>query len=105
MLTFKTPTPQTEQMFENSFNVTLDRYQTLLKEQGEGTLKLANENFDTGGETGPGKYGKNDEAHATLLANLAKKNFASAPAEIRRSVSRRHSNRPKKSGPRWQMRG
>jgi hypothetical protein len=30
VLTFRTPTPQTEKMFEDSFNVTMDRYRNLL---------------------------------------------------------------------------
>ena len=92
VLTFRTPTPQTEQMFEHSFNVTLERYEMLLSEQGGGTLKLANDNFDTGAATGPGAYGKNDEAHARLLAELAKKNFASAPAEIREELLSFYAN-------------
>jgi len=81
VLTFKTPTPDTEQMFEHSFNATLDRYRELLHAEGERTLKLPNENFDTGGLTGPGVYFKNDDAHAEWLGELAKKDFAAAPRE------------------------
>jgi zinc dependent phospholipase C len=92
VLTFKTPTPQTEQMFERSFNATLEQYRVLMREQGRRTLELANDNFDTGGETGPGKYGKNDEAHAELLAELAKKNFASTPAEVREELLSFYAN-------------
>ena len=86
VLTFRTPTPETEHMFERSFNATLDRYRTLMKEQSASTLKLANDNFDTGSATGPGSYKKNDDAHAELLAELAKKNFASVPLEIREEL-------------------
>jgi hypothetical protein len=32
ILTFRTPTPETEKMFEASFNATLDRYRSLLTE-------------------------------------------------------------------------
>jgi hypothetical protein len=39
---------------------------------------LINDNFDTGGITGPGKYRMNDEAHAKLLDELAKQNFSGA---------------------------
>jgi len=81
VLTFKAPTPRTEQMFEQSFNATLNRYRGLLNEEGRRTLKLPNQNFDTGGVTGPGVYFKNDDAHAQLLGELAKKNFAQAPRE------------------------
>jgi hypothetical protein len=83
ILQFKTPTPQTEQMFEASFNATLDAYRKLLTEVREGNLKLPNDNFDVGENTGPGKYGLNDEAHAKLLDELAGKNFAGVPPEVK----------------------
>jgi hypothetical protein len=83
VLQFRTPTPQTEQMFEASFNATLDRYRKLLTEEREGTLQLPNDNFDVGEHTGPGKYGLNDEAHAKLLDALAQENFAGISAEVK----------------------
>src|SRR6195256_2741867 len=42
VLQLKTPTPETERMFQARFNATMDRYRTLLKEQGDGRLKLPN---------------------------------------------------------------
>ena len=83
VLQFRTPTPQTEQMFEASFNATLDRYRKLLTEEGEGTLRLPNDNFDVGEHTGPGKYRLNDETHAELLEKLAEANFAGISAEVK----------------------
>ena len=83
VLEFRTPTPQTEQMFEASFNTTLDRYRSLLEAAGSGKLELPNDNFDVGESTGPGKYFMNDDAHAKLLAELAKNNFAGVPREVR----------------------
>ncbi len=74
VLQFKTPTPQTEQMFEASFNATLDRYRKLLTGIREGQIDLPNDNFDVGESTGPGKYRLNDEAHAKLLDKLAEQN-------------------------------
>src|SRR5215831_2684652 len=82
VLTFKTPTPETEHMFEHSFNATLDRYRDLLHLEGRRALKLPNENFDTGGLTGPGVYFKNDDAHAKWLEELARKDFAGASREV-----------------------
>jgi zinc dependent phospholipase C len=76
VLQFKTPTPETERMFEASFNATLDRYRQLLAEVREDKLDLPNDNFDVGQNTGPGKYRLNDEAHAELLNRLAEMNFA-----------------------------
>jgi hypothetical protein len=83
ILQFRTPTPQTEQMFEASFNATLDRYRELLVDLREGRLDLPNNNFDLGENTGPGKYRMNDEAHAELLDKLAENKFAGATSEVK----------------------
>jgi hypothetical protein len=83
ILQFKTPTPQTEQMFEASFNTTLDRYRELLTELREDRLDLPNNNFDLGENTGPGKYRLNDDAHARLLGKLAELKFAGAAPEVK----------------------
>jgi hypothetical protein len=83
VLQLRTPTPETEHMFQASFNATMDRYRNLLKEQGEGRLKLANNNFDVGEFTPPGKYRMNDDAHAKLLGKLAEQNFADMTPDLR----------------------
>ena len=83
VLQLKTPTPETERMFQASFNATMDRYRNLLKEQGEGRLKLPNNNFDVGEPTGPGKYRMNDDAHAKLLDKLAAQDFADVTPDLR----------------------
>ncbi len=83
VLQLRTPTPQTEQMFEASFNATMDRYRTLLKQHDEGQLELPNDNFDVGEVTPPGKYRMNDDTHAELLDKLAKQNFAGVSPELR----------------------
>jgi hypothetical protein len=83
VLQFRTPTPETEKMFEASFNATMDRYRGLLSRQGAGTLELKNDNFDTGDTSGPGTYFLNDDAHARLLDLLAKENFVTAPPDVR----------------------
>ncbi len=83
ILQFRTPTPQTEKMFEASFNATLDRYREFLTALREGKLDLPNANFDVGENTGPGKYRLNDEAHAELLDKLEENKFVGATAEIK----------------------
>ena len=83
ILQFRTPTPQTEQMFEASFNATLDHYRELLRKLREDKLDLPNANFDVGENTGPGKYRLNDEAHAELLDKLAETKFANATPELK----------------------
>jgi hypothetical protein len=82
VLELKTPTPQAEKLFEDSFNTTLDRYRQLLTKVGAGQLDLPNENFDTGEIPEPGKYRLNDVTHAKLLEALAKRNFNGAPPGV-----------------------
>ncbi len=82
-LQLRTPTPETERMFEASFNATLDLYRRLLGQVDTGEPGLPNDNFDTGEVTGPGKYGLTDETHAKLLDALARQNFISASPAIR----------------------
>jgi hypothetical protein len=86
VLQLRTPTPQTEKMFEESFNTTMDRYRALLSDEATGSLELINDNFDTGGMTGPGKYRMNDEAHARLLGMLAAQKFAGISPEVREEL-------------------
>jgi hypothetical protein len=86
VLEFRTPTPPMEKMFEESFNVTLDRYRGLLSEEAAGRLELVNNNFDTGGITGPGKYRMNDEAHAKLLGMLAEQKYSGVSPALREEL-------------------
>ena len=71
VLQLKTPTPETEKMFEESFNASATEYRKLLNAERQGTLKLPNVNFDVGKETAGGKYRLDDDAHAQLLHRLA----------------------------------
>jgi hypothetical protein len=84
VLQFKTPTPQTERLFEASFNYTLEQYRELLRQQRETQQPaLTNDNFDLGTTSAPGDYLLSDSAHAKLLDKLADQNFAGMTAEIR----------------------
>jgi hypothetical protein len=84
VLEFRTPTPETEHMFEASFNSTLDQYRKLVKQQRETQRPtLTNDNFDLGTTSAPGEYQMSDTAHAKLLGKLADQNFAGLTPEIR----------------------
>jgi hypothetical protein len=83
VLQLRAPTPETERMFEASFNATLDRYRMMLAQTDSGQPDLPNDNFDTGEVTGPGLYRLNDETYAKLLDALAKRNFSGASPELR----------------------
>jgi zinc dependent phospholipase C len=88
VLQLRTPTPETERMFQASFNATMDRYRGLLKQVGEDQLKLANNNFDVGVATPPGEYRMNDDAHAKLLDMLAHTNFDQMSPGLRADLLR-----------------
>ncbi len=83
VLQLRTPTPATEQMFEASFNASMDRYRLLLRQTASGLPTLRNDNFDTGEVTAPGQYHLNDDAVTKLLEELAKNDFKDAPPELR----------------------
>jgi len=72
-LSFKPPTPETDKLFEASFNRTLDTFRELLATPDLRRLELANRNFDTGQITRPGEYRLADEAYEKLAAKLADK--------------------------------
>jgi hypothetical protein len=88
VLTFRTPTPQTEKLFEDSFNVTLDRYRSFLAGLRKGEVTLPNDNFDVGETTARGQYRLNDDACGKLLDMLAKKDFSEASPELRADLLR-----------------
>ncbi len=84
VLQFKTPTPDTEHMFQKSFNDTLDQYRVLLKEEREtGRPSVTNDNFDVGEVSAPGQYHLCDTTHAKLLDKLAERKFVGLTPEIR----------------------
>ena len=73
VLAFRTPTPEMERMFMDSFNVALAEYRRLLAEVKEDRLNLPNRNFDTGSPIQPGtSLAVRVSAYAHLLHLLAK---------------------------------
>ncbi len=107
ILNFRTPTPETEKMFEASFNTTLDHYRSLLTElDGAGKVTLPNDNFDVGVRTAPGEYRLNDDAYAELLDRLAEHNFSGLTPELRAEIERFYAdpaspNATKRNRRRW----
>jgi Zinc dependent phospholipase C len=85
-LSFRTPTPQAENLFMTSFNTTIDEYKGSLAEVRTQTLAIDNRNFDTGQPTLPGKYFMADNAYAKLVDELAKNQFADVPAALRENI-------------------
>jgi Zinc dependent phospholipase C len=106
ILTFRTPTPETEKMFEASFNATLDRYRAFLNDLAGGQVSIPNDNIDVGLETPPGKYRLNDYSYAELLHRLAADNFSAVSPDLRADILRFYAdpsapNSMKRSAHRW----
>jgi hypothetical protein len=93
VLQLRTPTPQTERLFEASFNAALDRYKVLLEQaKAHTTPDVPNDNFDTGAVTPPGVYFMSDDVHAKLLQALANQNFVGITPELRADLLQFYSD-------------
>jgi Zinc dependent phospholipase C len=92
VLQLRTPTPETERKFEDSFNAALDRYNLLLTQTRTGAPGIPNDNFDTGTVTPPGAYFMNDDVHAELIEKLAKQNFAGITPDLRAELLQYYSD-------------
>jgi hypothetical protein len=88
VLELRTPTPETERLFEASFNASLDRYRNLLNAVSRNELNLPNTNFDVGNDTAPGIYRLSDDAHARLLDELAENQFRGVTPAIQAEILR-----------------
>ena len=77
-LAFHPPTPDVEQLYMSSVNLTLEHYRTLLHGQQEGGLELANENLDTGSITAAATYKLSDDTYAELVARTSGKPISDA---------------------------
>jgi hypothetical protein len=69
-LAFKRLTPETEKLYMEGFNASVERYRELLAGANTGHLQLPNDNFDVGEATKAGKYKLMDAAYAKLLHKL-----------------------------------
>src|SRR5215470_4724504 len=93
VLQLRTPTPVTENKFEDSFNHALDRYKSGLRQVRDGqSPDIPNDNFDTGKPDPPGVYFMNDDVHAQLVEELAKTNFKSMTPALRAELTQFYSD-------------
>jgi len=83
---FKPPTGQTDQWFEDSFDGTLEMYRGLLGEVSRNELELPDRDFDTGAMTSPTEYRLADAAYARLAVKLADRDPASIDPKLRENV-------------------
>ena len=85
-LNFKIPTPQAEDLYIKSVDLTVESYTKLLHDYAQGTLVLANKDCDTGGDAHAGEYALSDKTYARLLDQLAERQFSAVPEGLRANI-------------------
>ncbi len=91
---FKNPTPQTEDLYFKSINLTVDQYRTFLRAAGAGSVVLPNNDLDTGQPTRAAEYSLADDSYAKLLSQLSSGNFVQTTPELRSNILDFYSNIP-----------
>jgi len=82
----KAPTPQTQRLFDQSFERTVATYHGLLKQVGQPGFQLTDRDFDTGKPTRPTEYRMADNAYSKLAIKLAAKDPAAVPPDLRANI-------------------
>lgn len=85
-LKFKTPGPEAEKLFIQSFDTTLQRYATALQQLEAQKLTLINGDYDTGEQTAIGEYVLADESYGCLLLQLHEQGFATTPVALQQHL-------------------
>jgi hypothetical protein len=91
-LAFKSPTPQTEDLYIKSINTTVDQYRVFLEEVRTGTLVLPNFDLDSGQATKAAEYSLTDDSYAKLLAQLSERKFGRTSSELRENILQFYSD-------------
>jgi len=106
-LAFKSPTPQTEDLYFKSINTTVDQYRTFLEAVRTGSLVLPDCDLDSGKLTKAAEYSLTDDTYAKLLAQLSDKKFDHTPPDLRANILSFYGDlsapiETKKDAVRWQ---
>ncbi|HLI30193.1 MAG TPA: zinc dependent phospholipase C family protein [Terriglobia bacterium] len=105
-LSFKPPTPQVQDLFIRSFDVTVARYESDLSKVRAKNLALADTNLDIGRQMRAGHYELADKTYAKLLSKLAKRHFQGVTPRLRQNILAFYGNvsgpiPPKESSKMW----
>jgi hypothetical protein len=106
-LGFKNPTPQTEDLYFKSINLTVDQYRAFLEEVRKDKLVLPDTDLDSGQPTKAAEYSLTDDTYAKLLAQLSDRKFDLTSPELRANILEFYSDpsaaiETKKDPVRWQ---
>jgi Zinc dependent phospholipase C len=91
-LAFNNPTPQTEDLYIKSINMTVDQYRALLEEVGADKLALPDCDLDTGNPTKIAEYSLTDATYNKLLGQLAQSKFEHTTPDLRNNVLQFYSD-------------
>jgi len=106
-LGFKNPTPQTEDLYFKSINLTVDQYRAFLHAVGTDSVLLPNCDLDSGQATKAAEYSLADDTYAKLLGQLSSHKFDGTTRELRANILDFYSDlslpiETKKDQVRWQ---
>ncbi len=82
----KPSTPETENLFRQSFDATVNSYRQSLSKVGSASLNLQNRDLDTGRPTSAAEYRLADDAYAQILDKLASNKFENVTPELRENI-------------------
>jgi Zinc dependent phospholipase C len=85
-LAFNNPTPQTEDLYIKSINMTVDQYRVFLEQVRAGALVLPNCDLDSGVATRAAEYSLADESYAQLVGQLSGRKFDLTSPELRTNI-------------------
>jgi hypothetical protein len=85
-LDFNIPTPQTETMYFESINLTVDKCGTYLQAERNNSLQLPDEDLDSGNPTAAAEYSLADDTYAKLLSQLADKKFDQTTVDLQKNI-------------------
>lgn len=106
-IAFQTPTTETENLYIQSIDRTIDDYRLRLRQVAQGAVDLPNRDCDTGRPTAPGEYDLADKSYTKLLDKLAEHKFEGMTPDLKESLVKFFSapNAPRalgKDAKRWE---
>jgi len=99
-LSFKTPTPEAERLFAESFKDTRAHFGSALEAVSRGRLDLPNTDFDTGKRSVHGEYALADDTYRELLHRLAERKFAGVSRALQRNITAFYAAAPDRTASR-----
>jgi len=85
-INFKTPGPEAEKIFLQSFDTTVSKYSAAIVLLINDKTNPPNKNFDTGKEIVKGDYHLTDHSYDNLLLKLDKSNYELLPPDMKKDI-------------------